>query len=160
MKKFLILAFLILAGLYLYWPHHAVGKYRDALNAGDAAAVSAMVDYAELRKSMRAQTLQKLTAESPRNGATAILSGVMVDKLLDALMDEKAIGTTLAIGKAIHGSEPQQIDTFRWRSLNTVAVTMTGDSAPLTFRLNGTSWKLVGKDVSAMFSKFQSLLSR
>ena len=159
-KKFIIIALLVLAGLYIYWPYHAVGKYRDALNAGDTAAVSAMVDYAELRKSLRAQLLQKMSAESPAGGAAAILGGVVVDKLLEGLVGENDIGKVLAIGKLINGSQPQQVETFGWVSPTKVAVRMTGDGATLTFELKGTSWKLVGKDVGATFSKLQSLLGR
>ena len=160
MKKFIIIVLLALVGLYIYWPHYAVGKYRDALNAGDTAAVSGMVDYAELRKSLRAQLLQKMSAESPVGGAAVILGGVVVDKLLEGLVGENDIGKALAIGKLINGSAAQEVESFRWVSPSQVAVTMTGDGSVLTFALKGTSWKLVGKDVGATFSKLQSLLSR
>jgi hypothetical protein len=158
MKKFAIVIFLLLAGIYLYLPYRAVGKYRDAINAGDTAAVSALVDYAEFRKSLRAQLVQKTAADNRAAAVASIIGNSVIDKVLAELVSEQSIGKLLAIGKLINSSEPQTVESFRWSGIDEVTVRMSGDGAPLTFRLTSSGWKLTGKAVDTTTSKLQKLL--
>ena len=158
MKKFIIAILLVAVGLFLYWPYIAVGKYRDAINTGDTATVSAMVDYAEVRKSLRGQLIQKTATDNRVAAVASILGASMVDKALTEFVNEESIGKLLAIGKVINSSEAQKIESLRWAGLRTVEVKMSGDPATLTFRLTGNGWKLVGKEVSATVEKLRTML--
>ena len=158
MKKFIILLLCIAIGIYLYAPYRTVGKYRDALNTGDTATLNSLVDFPQLRKTMRGQLLQKLTAENQFAGAAAILAGPTIDTMLEGIIDETNIGKLLALGKVVRGAEPQTIQSVSWIAPHKVSVKMSGDESLLTFTLTGKGWKLTGKEVGDTLSKLQSLL--
>jgi hypothetical protein len=158
MKKIIIVVLLITLGTYIYLPYLAVGKYRDAINTGDTATVNTMVDYKEFRKSLRGQLVAKTAPENPVAAVASILGSSVIDKALTEFVTEEYIGKLLAIGKVINSGEAQRIESTHWAGLRTLEVKMTGDPSTLTFRLTGSGWKLVGKEVSATIGKLQTML--
>ncbi len=150
MKKLIVVLALLLA-LYIYLPYRAAGKYRDALNSGDSAAVAAMVDMPALRKSMKAQMLEKAKKENRLAAAAMVLIEPAIDKMLDGLISRDGIGKLLALGKSVNGGAEHSIESVSWVSPAKVGVKMSGDKAMLYFQPGASGWKLSEVDLDIAF---------
>lgn len=146
MKKIIVVLAHLLA-LYIYLPYRAAGKYRDALNAGDSAAVAAMVDMPALRKSMKAQMLEKAKKENRLASAAMVLVEPAMDKLLDGLISQDGIGKLLMLGNSVNGGAEHTIASVSWVSPTKVGVKMSGDKATLYFQPGAGGWKISEVDL-------------
>jgi hypothetical protein len=156
-KKLLVLAILAALGFYLYSPYRAVGAFRDAINARDSAAITAIVDLPEMRKSVKAQMMANAAKESRLAAAAVFLAEPMIDKLMDQMMTKDGIAKILAIEKAVTGTrEATTIESLRWVGVNRVAVKLSGNASTLYFQLGSAGWKLSGSDLEEV-SKVRNL---
>lgn len=147
MKKYILAALVLLAGLYIYAPYRTAGKYRDAVNAGDAAALSAIVDYTELRKNLRERMTQNIPNDDRASATAKILGNAFADAMLNELVSPESIGKLLAIGKLVNGAEPQTLESVTWTGITKVRVKLSHDKSGLIFQLTNSGWKLIDREL-------------
>lgn len=147
MKKYILAAFVLLSGLYIYAPYRAAGKYRDAVNAGDTAALNTLVDYTELRKNLRERMTQSIPNDNRASATAKILGNAFADAMLNELVSPDSIGKLLAIGKLVNGTEPQKIESLTWAGITKVRVQLSHDKSGLIFQLTNSGWKLIDREM-------------
>jgi hypothetical protein len=147
MKKYIIAAVVLLTCLYIYAPYRAAGKYRDAVNAGDAAALNAMVDYPELRRNLRERMTQSIANDNRAGSAAKVLGNAFADAMLTELVSPESIAKLLAIGKLVNGAEPQKIESLSWIGFTKVRVRLSQDKSGLVFQLTNSGWKLIDREL-------------
>ena len=154
---------------YLASPWYAQYALRDALERGDAAAVSERVDFPALRSSIKDQTTQRMDAAAGDNILAhigAVIAESVTGSMVDWLVTPDALRRVMATGRVAASTDsgsdanaPDVNDTTRppqwhvaYRNLDRfdLVADPEGDVIPprLIFRRDGLGWKLAGIDLS------------
>lgn len=98
MKKFPLFALLVFAGAgWLYFtPYRAVDKLQAAAEAGDTQALNEMVDFPELRTSLKSEVQGAVARGIQRDGGIfaalgSAVTGVVVDPVVNAAVTPEGI---------------------------------------------------------------------
>jgi Protein of unknown function (DUF2939) len=171
-KKFLaiggITALLIGAGGYLYAePYLALNGIKSAVEAKNADALSAYIDYPALRGDLKSEVKAAMAAEAaanpgdPQAAMGAALGGAMVDQMIDGIVTpegvKKMIDAAPAAGAAAAagGKDPaaEMRESFKDMEIERIGLSefklrnpKKPDAAALHFKRDGLSWKLIGID--------------
>jgi len=167
MKKVLVLLLvllLVLGGYGAAGPWLTVRAIRHALEAQDAAALAAQVDFPAVRASLKAQMEDRLArATAPDwqshllgQAGLALAHGVL-ETAVDAMATPSGLAALMegrAVWKRVRGGiapteqpqpEPLHDARYRYESLSTFSATVhDADGAPTVFvlRRHGLEWKL------------------
>lgn len=151
----LALLALIAAGGWAWGsPYLTVRAMEKAAEARDTEALSARVDYAALRDSMKAQLRARFSPEDGSDADAALGALVatgLADSIVDAAITPEGIRAIFAAGVADAGRDrrPAPLDArkmeVRRDSLDRFRLVRSGgEDGALLFALRGIEWKLVG----------------
>ena len=168
MKKTLatLLAVLLAIGAYVAaGPWLTVRAIRGALQAQDATALAAQVDFPMLRASLKAQMEDRLARaagsdwqDNPLGQAGIALAGGVLDGAVDAMVSPgglaammegravwKRVRGGLSADDAAAGQDPLHDARYRYESLSSFTATVRGPhGAPIVFVMHrdGLRWRL------------------
>lgn len=157
-KYALVLATVLLGAVGVYSaPYVVLWRMRQAVEDGDAAAISSHVNFPRLRESLKASfsaAMVKNAAQQESTGAAALgvlLAGALVDRMVDAMVTPEAVAMLLRGQKpSANGPVAQttsEVTTaMGYEDLSTFVVTMTPrdqpESVAVVFTREGLSWQL------------------
>jgi len=164
MRKLLIGGVLALVlGCWLATPWLALHELRDAARAGDAERLNDMVDFSELRESVRLNLLERVArsddghAGSRARALGAAVAGALLGPMIDAVITPDAVASLLrsqrpqgAVWHATSAGQEQLRANSHYESLNRFVVSLrpaegANDEDPiqLVFHRDGMfNWKL------------------
>lgn len=156
MKRLAIVLALLLAagaGWYFGSPLWTLSQIKAAAEKGDAAALSAHVDYPAVRDSLKEQLRVRLGASRalPELGPLGrLVGGAIADQLIETAVSEAGLRAIFAVpaGSAIRrapfGLRAPEM-TLRYEGLYQFRlVSPQPDGGALVFRRHGIGWKLSG----------------
>ena len=158
----------ILLIAYLASPYFSLWRFASALRNGDAAALSARVDFprvrGELKRDLRKQYFPADRAPKSRGGIEGLIAGFgpsLIDQLVDSYLTPDGLAALLADPKIAGGNDPatasppnSTADRFRardrldWSRVHYAFFTGPRDflvelnDARLRFHLTASGWKL------------------
>lgn len=159
---------LLAGGWYFASPMMALKNMQTAVEARDADALSAQIDFPALREDLKAEMSAAMMAEAQKNGsegaAAAMLGAAFADKMIDGMVSPTGVKMLMAnadkgaaAGKAGLAGAP---DLNKLNSDN-FTVERSGfsefklrnkkdpNSGAMVFRRDGLGWKLAGIDIPA-----------
>jgi Protein of unknown function (DUF2939) len=169
-KKFLAIgglsALLIGAGGYVYAePYLALNGMKKAVEAKNADAVSAYIDYEALRTDLKAETKAAMAAEAaanpndPQAQMGMALGGAMVDQMIDGIVTPEGMKkmieaapapNTVKTGKNASEEMRESFKDFEVERIGLSEFKLRNpkkpETAALHFKRDGMSWKLIGID--------------
>lgn len=150
MKKLILFLLLVGCAGYAYWPYHATGKFRDALNEPDAKALETLVDWPAVRDSlkMQLQTKAEQFVKDKNRGVIQPAQVALIKLVVEKGVGEKFTAENLAKdAKKRHGKpdlEKIEITSRNWASSTEFTAKTNMSEGTLKFALAGTDgWKLV-----------------
>jgi len=153
----LALGVLVLGAAAFYSaPYLVLWRMRGAVERGDAAAISAHVNFPLLRENLKGSLSAAMTQRSERQSSAgvsafgALLAGAIVEPMVDAMV------TPEAVAKMMRGQKPTQngaaalptelATDMGYEDLSTFVVTTKRPEQPdgvsAVFTRDGLSWKL------------------
>jgi hypothetical protein len=171
MKKYLLIALLLIAALFGGWyfasPSLALKGLADAAKANDAPAIESRVDFDAVRLSIKEQFKAKLTEEASKPNADPMakmglaladqLIGPMINKMVTPAALAKMIAEGGKLGAATKPTEKAAANKADdWKiertSFSEFRVLSAKDKGgpELVFKRSGLSWKLSGIDISKL----------
>ena len=134
-------------------PRLAAKRFRDATQAGDANALSAVVDFPALRKhlkaDLRAAGTQRASSASTNPLAAALgaqLGGVVSDAAVERFVSPSGIIRLARYGSTQSSASAMQLLGMGYRDLSDFGVTMGNakrqDQVTFVFHRNGLTWRL------------------
>lgn len=167
MKKLLGLVVLLAVLVGAWWfasPWWTLKEMRDAGKAGDAAAISAYIDYPALRDDMKAEMRGAMEAEAARRGmpglgdAGAQFLSQMIEPAIDAMITPEAMEDVFSSAETAQGMPlpafgGEEMPDIERKSLNRFVARpqpQPGQDGPMggiEFARDGLGWKMVGIDL-------------
>lgn len=166
------LVVLLAGGWYFASPMMALKNMQTAVEARDADALSAQIDFPALREDLKAEMSAAMMAEAQKNGsegaAAAMLGAAFADKMIDGMVSPAGVKMLMANadkGAAV-GAGAGQAGLAGAPDLNKLnsdnfTVERSGfsefklrnkkdpKSGAMVFRRDGLGWKLAGIDIPA-----------
>ena len=167
-----LIALLVVGGLYAFSPILSARALVKAGQTGDAAALERLVDFPAFRLSLKEQLNARMVAELKGNDAALgglgmLIGPALISAAVDAFVTPQAVASMVKTAEApvAEPGEPikpstdappkadQVHESYGYRDLNTFAVTLTRDDRPnerldLLMKRRGLfGWKLAAVDL-------------
>lgn len=155
-------------GWYFASPYLALKNMQTAVEARDADALSAQIDFPALREDLKAEMAAVMMAEAQKKGsqdaAAAMLGAAFADKMIDGMVSPTGIKVLMAnadkgaaVGEAGMTITPDvnklNSDNFDIERSGFSEFKLRNKKDPengaIVFRRDGLGWKLVGIDIPA-----------
>jgi hypothetical protein len=155
-KKILLLLLFAAVALYAYWPYHTANKLEAALRSADKDALERLIDFPAVRQSLKEQMKAKMASEvspsamqNPGGNAvqakyvSAMLTGAVADKVIDALVTAESIVRFLKLEKAVSSGAAMTLQNKTWHTPAEFSA-RAGDNTRFRFRFTGIDgWRVI-----------------
>ena len=157
-----IAALLVVAGLSWNFgsPYYTLWQMKRALEADDADALAAYIDFPALREDLKAELAAQMTSEAARqgdgmNGFALAFGTALLNPMIDNLVTPAGVRAMLAnrpagteTGPRLSGTAmPEQPNVARRGFSEFVVSPQNGPGGHLVFVRHGLGWKLSGFDL-------------
>ena len=158
----------LVGGWYVVSPMLALKNMQTAMEARDADALSAQIDFPALREDLKAEMVTAMMAEAQKKGeqdsAGTMLGMAFADKMIDGMVSPAGVKMLMANadsapapGNITMGATPNisdfNSDKFDIQRNGFSEFTLRNKEDPkkggIIFRRDGLGWKLVGIDLPA-----------
>lgn len=150
---------------YVASPWYTLHQMRSAVQANDADAMSAYIDYPALREDMKAEIMAQVTAEARKDRSGygmfgTALASAMVGPMVDSLVTPAGMRAAFAVNRnrPRGAPEPKQPGASAFDVSEEVKIDRRGvseftvsnpqrNNGIMIFRRHGLGWKLSGVDL-------------
>jgi hypothetical protein len=152
--RWLLIVCVIVLLVYGASPYFSFWRFTVAVQSGDAAAISARVDFSAVRASLKRQLVARFTHQGSQHKRWSNLGPTLIDAIIDAYVTPDGIAALLSNPEVLKNLQsPQQFRFTLGKTANYSKVKyafFTGpgsfvverDGIKLWFHFTGTGWQL------------------